>query len=292
MDDKGAISEFYSKQKFKKMKDLFVSQSLIKGFTDYKMGKECGLLFKAKYLDGVQTPPSDTQKLGQFFEYLSTGALPKGGEAPQCEMVYKGTPKEKPSADYERAILSSEIYHDLISNLGIEVISVGKYLSDPVNKSHGTIDIYAKWERQGEFNPNWNGEVYCLIDLKYTGLIDDKWNEFGWQVDSLPEKHGLMIQGVHYKSLAETTLGIADIPFYYFLFHSKNPDYVKIIEQKIDETRASEHRILVQRTREMILKEIETGFKAYPSLLKCKGCPLFDTCEAKTTLPIVEVVYY
>jgi hypothetical protein len=69
------------------MKDLLVSQSLIKGFTDYKMEKECGLLFKAKYLDGLQTPPSATQKLGQFFEYLSTGALPKGGVAPECEMV-------------------------------------------------------------------------------------------------------------------------------------------------------------------------------------------------------------
>ena len=50
-----------------------ISQSLMKDYVKYLNKQECGLLFKAKYIDkNVDSPPSAAMKLGIYFEYLST----------------------------------------------------------------------------------------------------------------------------------------------------------------------------------------------------------------------------
>jgi hypothetical protein len=195
----------------------------MKSYVDYLNQKECGVLFKANYIEKdpeAQRPPSDAMKVGIYFEYLCTGALPKSGQIPEPEMVYKGTAREKMSAPYERAIQSSEIFKNIISHYGIKIKSVGLNLESPEYGMSGVVDIHAEW----------NGKD-CFIDLKYSGLIDDKWNEMGWDTESLHMKDSLMIQGVHYKILAREVLGIDDIPFYYFVFSSQDPNNVKIILQ-------------------------------------------------------------
>ena len=84
-----------------------ISQSLMKAYVDYLNQKECGLLFKAKYIDKdpeSQSEPSEAMLLGIYFEYLCTGALPKSGIVPEAECVYKGKPNEKLSAPYQRVV--------------------------------------------------------------------------------------------------------------------------------------------------------------------------------------------
>ena len=63
----------------------------MKDYVKYLNKQQCGLLFKAKYIDkNVDTPPSAAMKLGIYFEYLCTGQLPRNGIKPLPETTLKG----------------------------------------------------------------------------------------------------------------------------------------------------------------------------------------------------------
>lgn len=259
-----------------------ISQSLMKNYVDYLNEKECGLLFRANYIDKdpeAQKPPSDTMKLGIYFEYLCTGALPKSGEIPEPEIAYKGTAREKMAAPYERAIQSAMIFKHIIEHYNIKILNKGLYIE--IEDMNGVIDIHAEWD----------GEE-CFIDLKYSGLIDDKWNEMGWDIESLHLKDSIMIQGVHYKILAEKRMGIHDIPFYYFVFSSQDPNKVKIIRQEVDESRRQSHIVAINNVIGKLNNEIQNGFTPRPSLSRCHSCPINHKCKSKVDYPLIEEVYY
>ena len=95
----------------------------MKGYVDYLNEKECGLFFKANYIDKdpeAQKPPSDAMKVGIYFEYLCTGALPKSGVIPEPEIAYKGTNREKMAAPYERAQKSAEVFKHIMEHYKIK----------------------------------------------------------------------------------------------------------------------------------------------------------------------------
>ena len=259
-----------------------ISQSLMKSYVDYLNEKECGLLFKANYIDKdpeAQKPPTDSMKVGIYFEYLCTGALPRSGETPQPEIAYKGTNREKLSAPYERAQQSAEVFKHIIEHYGIKILEVGVHLED--DNMNGIADILAEWDGEKVF-----------IDLKYSGLIDDKWNELGWDLESLHLKDSLMIQGVHYKILAYKKWGIDDIPFYYFVFSTQDPNNVKIIRQEVDESRKQAHIVAVHNVLGKIKNDIANGFKPLPSLSRCNSCPISHKCPHKVDYPLIDEVFY
>ena len=105
-------------------------------------------------------------------------------------------------------------------------------------------------------------------------------------------KDSLMIQGVHYKLLAEQALGINDIPFYYFVFSSSDPKNVKIIRQEVDESRKQSHLVAISNVIEKINTELQTGFIARPSILRCSKCPISHKCLQKVDYPLIDEVYY
>ena len=253
-----------------------ISQSLMKAHREYTNGQSCGLLFKAKYIDkSVQSYPTDAMKEGIYFEYLCTGALPRSGETPEPERTTKGDF----TAPYKRIQQSSMLFKKIFSHYNIKILEKGFDLSD--DEHSGVIDIIAEWD----------GKV-VIIDLKYSGLIDDKWSPMGWLEEALPEKHGLMMQGVHYKMLANDILGIEDVPFFYFVFNSKDPTDVKIIRQNIDPDKMFFHKADIQRCKDQLEKDLYNGFNALPDYRVCKDCPLFDTCEQKAPMPLVIDVNY
>lgn len=238
----------------------------------------CGKLFKAKYIDhSVEFLPTDAMKEGIYFEYLCTGALPRNNEIPQPEVNTKGelTPA------YKRIKEASNLFKKVISHYKIKIDSIGLVLED--ENKNGIIDILAEW----------NGEK-CIIDLKYSGLLDDKWNNLGWNTETLSTKDDLMIQGVHYKILAEDILGIKDIPFYYFVFNSKNPTDMKIIKQIVQDDRKYLHRTDIDKIKNELeqLMYHPKAFQPYPDYRQCKDCPLFSTCEQRAEVPLITEVYY
>lgn len=261
-----------------------ISQSFLKDFSDYKSDfvDVCGLQIKAKFFDGVEFPSSDAMDLGNYFEYVATGCLPRNGKVPEPKVSYKGTARETLSAPYQRANESAEYYKEIVEAYGIEILDVGVKLKN--DKMNGIADIYAKW----------NGR-YCFIDLKYSGLIENKWDERGWETNSLAEKHKLMIQGVQYTILAKDCLNheYEDFDFYYFIFSQQDPKNAKIIKQVIDIDTIQLHKSNVEFVYEQINSApIEKIFKAKPSLKNCIKCPLFENCEYATKYPLIENVYY
>lgn len=259
-----------------------ISQSLIKGYYDYLQGKSCGILFREKYINknpDAQTPPSNAMKLGIYFEYRATGALPKDKKIPEAEVVYKGQAREKLSEAYLRAEESAKKFKQILSHYKIKIKKIGHYLSD--GNIDGVVDIWAEWDGQDVF-----------IDLKYSGLIDDKWNEMGWELESLPLKDSIMIQGVHYKILAKNVLGIDDIPFYYFVFDMGDPNNIRIIKQNVDETRLLSHEAVIRNVKYKLSDNIQNGFKANPTMQRCHECPLKSSCEYAVNYPLIDEIYY
>lgn len=261
-----------------------LSQSLLKAYLDYYDDnvKGCGLALHKQYFEKIPTPQSDTQKLGTYFEYMATGYCHDKDNPPQPEMVYKGTAKEKMAADYERATQSAALYQSIIKTHNIEIISYGEYMN--YDGASGISDIRAKW----------NGEE-CIIDLKYTALFDDKFNEYGWHTESLVYKSKLLLQPIHYKYLIRKLHGIENIPFYFFIFSSKDAEKVKIIKTTIQEEHITLHEdVTVSKMKSYINYHFKNpeALEARPTYLRCKECAFNEGCDKKTTVPLIEEIYY
>lgn len=258
-----------------------ISQSLMKGLMEYLQGNECGIVFKERYLTKkIEFSQTDAMRLGTYFEFKATGALPRNGIAPQPDYVYKGTPKEKLSTDFERADASAMFFQALMKFWDIKVLHTNFTMETDIMK--GVADLIVEW----------NGKP-VILDLKYTGMIDDKWSDFGWHKDFLSQKDGLMVQGVMYKILAKETLGYDDIPFYFWVFDSKNPQNVRIIEEKVDESRFSQHMDAVINAKNYIAQHLKNDtWEARPALLRCAKCPLKSNCQYAVDYPLIEEVYY
>jgi hypothetical protein len=258
-----------------------ISQSFLKEFAEYKSGNTCGLQVKAKYIDGIKFPSSDAMELGNYFEYMATGSLPRDGHTPEAKIVYKGTAKESFSADYQRANDSAELFKKTIEHYAIEIIDTGRVVTQ--DGMTGIMDIVANWD-----------DRVCIIDTKYSGLIDDKWSDFGWNLDMLPEKHNLMLQPVQYKLLLSKELDcdIEDIDFYFFVFSSKEVNNVKLIKVNVDELTIANHLATIEYVKTELKKPIEKLFKAKPELKRCFECPISNDCRFKVEVPHIDEITY
>lgn len=260
-----------------------ISQSFLKEFARYKTGETCGLQVKAKYIDGQGDKffSSKAMELGNFFEFMATGSLPRDGHIPKADIVYKGTARESVSTDYQRATQSAELFKKVVAHYGIEIIDTGRVVTQ--DGMTGIMDIVGTW----------NDRV-VIIDTKYSGLLDDKWNELGWNLDSLPEKHNLMLQPVHYKILLSKELGCEpdNIDFYFFIFSSKDVMDVKIIKVNVEETTYANHLATVEWVKNELKKPIKSLFKAIPLLKRCFDCPIAKNCPSKAEIPTINEVTY
>lgn len=261
-----------------------LSQSLLKTYVEFydENTKGCGLYLYKRHFLKESVPQSDTQRLGTYFEYLCTGYLREGEEAPTPDLVYRGTAKEKISAEYERATQSALLFKKMIEKHNIDILTVGEYLL--YDRASGILDIRAKW-----------GGEECVIDIKYTSLFDDKFNPYGWHTESLPFKSNLLLQPIHYKYLIEKLEGKKNIPFYFFVFSAKNPELAKIIKTNIQDEHISLHEeMYVEKMKRYINYHYENPEKleARPSYIRCKECPYFDTCDKRAEIPLVEEIHY
>jgi hypothetical protein len=268
------------------MSKIYINQSLVKDLVKYQNNDLCGLVFANKWILNQFGGGTKSNNLGHYFEYLCTGALAKGEvEAPIPEYNKKG----ELSTDFEIARKQSIFFKELISKYGIELISAGdKVLAD--EKWIGTLDIEAKWEsisryidfEFGEDNP----DKRVIIDLKYSGLIDDKWNEFGWHTDTLAKKQGTMLQAKHYKFLFWKKYGF-NPPFLFFVFDTKEVGKVKIVNVDIEQWELEQHEVFLEKAKRYFDYQMEKGFEPKPKYETCIKCQYAGWCTFKSTLPSV-----
>lgn len=257
------------------MEKIKMSQSLIKILHEYKQGLECGALVKAKYVDGLVTPSTELQELGNYFEYLCTGSLARDKHTPQPTILKNGNL----SVGYERMTKQKENFDKIIKHYGFEVLEIDyNFAHDTFS---GIADIIALKDGKK-----------CIIDIKTTSLIDDKWTDYGWSSESIEQKDKLHIQAVHYKMLAMKEWGVSDVPFYFFVFSNRNEIDCLVYEVQVDEDAFFRHEQNMINGLKFFNKELVNGFKTYPSVKKCNNCPLKDSCKDFTDIPKIETIYY
>lgn len=266
------------------MSKLYVNQSMIKDLVKYQKGEFCGLVFTNKWILHQFGTGSKSNQLGHYFEYLCTGALAKGEvDAPKPELTKKG----ELTSDFQTAKKQSEYFHSLRAKYGFELISAGrKVIAD--DKWIGTLDIEASWKSIFEQYPHLknenNSNHTVVIDLKYSGLLDDKWSEFGWNTETLHKKTGTMFQAKHYKFLFWKEYGY-NPPFFFFVFDSKEVGRAKLIFVDIDEYELMAHERFLEKAKIYLEQQLEVGLKPIPNYESCVKCAYNQWCQFKEDVP-------
>jgi len=292
-----------------------ISQSLLKGLLDLREGDECGLVFKAKYIDGRFDlfPPSDVQNIGAWFEYLATGSIPKNGTIPQPKYMVRGKDeKGNPKLLGDYALIQKHVanFKKSIESYGFEIIRVGEdikvlypnsvekfgfevWLTGTLDiRARATKDIYTIDQNRKKTLVAKKGQI-LIIDLKTTGLLDQssKFNDYSWYIKGLDHKVKLVTQPIHYKYIELLKTG-EEPPFIFMLFSTKNENDARIIDFRVDESAFTEHESFIDMGVQNLLYYKEKGYKPKPSLIECSECPLKDSCEYKAIIPPITVFYY
>jgi len=269
-----------------------IAQSFIKEVFDFKAGKSCGLQLKARYYDEIHFPPSDVQLLGQWFEYKATGQTTREGT---CPIPIRNKPKaltikqkaegQKPnigalSKKFEDVLTHIEPMNKMFEAYGLEIVETGKRIIH--NGLRGDIDVVCKYKDSGEI---------VFVDIKTSGLLDDKWSEYGWNTDALEYKDRLMIQVVQYKLLGVAEYGY-EPDFLFFLFSNTNTVDRKAIKIVVDETRFNEHVKTVEDVRKLSAYYEQNGWTPHPEPKRCGKCPLAKECDHFTDIPKIITVNY
>jgi hypothetical protein len=259
---------------------LSISQSLIKNYWDYKAGKYCGEAFMRLDINHeAEKASSERMKVGQYFEWLCTGQVLRDGSVPPEPLTKTG----KPTADGERMKNQASRFMALKEAEKLEIIETGKVIEYEAGnfKLKGILDIF--------------GEMYgrpAIVDLKTSGLIGNQWEEYGWNTSTFNMRDKLTIQPVFYKYLADVTLGIRDIPFYYSIHSSSNDTDSEFWEVQLSDYDKAMNLFesMINQYAEEILFQKETGFAPFPDVKRCKECPLFESCVFKKLTPTRKLV--
>ena len=247
----------------------------MKNLYDYVIGDLCGKKFEALYLEGKSMPPTPPMQLGNWFEYVATGQLPRDGNIPEPKRLKSG----KLSIDYIRMENQVANFHKMMEGNGFEIISTGHVFTKD-EMATGIADIIARKD----------GKT-CIIDIKTSGLLDDRWNDMGWNLDALDQKDKLLIQAVHYKFLAESEFG-EDVDFYFAIFSTKNEHDCMLIKINVDEDRIQQHITDIFRASQLLEEHKEKGFKSTLKYRDCVKCFLNETCENAIKTPEINEIYY
>jgi len=261
----------------KNIQKLKMSQSLMKMLFKYKMKEECGLVVKARYIDNVPSQSSDVMELGNYFEYICTGALTRDGRKPEAVLLKSG----KPATNYERMDKQKENFDRIINEYNLEIKHKGYVFNK--SKYGGIADIIA-WDKENK--------RHIIIDVKTSGLLNDKWSDYGWHEETIQNKDGLLIQAVHYKMLFEEEFGEENVPFYFFVFSTTNDYEVKIFEIDISDETMRSHKINLENAVDYFESENKKGWQPYPSYLKCRNCFIKESCKSFVNVPTPHKVYY
>ncbi len=261
----------------KRKRKIKMSQSLMKMLFKYKIKEECGLVLKAKYIDNISFPSTSAQELGNYFEYICTGALPRDGHTPEPVLLKSG----KLSTPYARMEKQKETFDAIMKAYDLKVKHKGYVFRK--SKYSGIADVLA-YDKVNKRN--------IIIDIKTSSLLNDKWSDWGWHQDSIEMKDELLIQAVHYKMLYEEEFGEENVPFYFFVFSTQNDWEVKIYEIEVADDTLHTHKMNLENAVAYFESENKKGWTAYPTYEKCLKCALKSECKESLEVPKSQNVYY
>tara|TARA_R110002126_G_scaffold197836_2_gene345548 strand:- start:1761 stop:2603 length:843 start_codon:yes stop_codon:yes gene_type:complete len=275
-----------------------ITQSFIKSLFKYKEGKACGLQFEAQFINNIEFPSSDAMNLGSWFEYMCTGQTTKFGHIPEPTRlkakkltkaeIESGMKQEDQigelSKKYKDALCHVEAFKQMIEACDYEIVATGERIVDKELGIQGDVDITVR--KRGDKD----GRV-IFIDTKFSGLLDNKWDERGWADESLEYKHDIMIQAVHYKLLGFQKYGY-EPDFFFWVFSSTNTTDRKNIRVNVDSEYFGKHQASIVQARQAFEAYKAKGWIARPKPKRCGNCPLRDKCPHFISLPVEQTVFY
>jgi hypothetical protein len=285
-----------------------ISFSLMDDMLEYQGGRLCGNIVREKWVnDRLIELDSEAATLGCYFEYYFTllmtgkGSLPKNGQVPERKMYKDGS---KPLAKYELAEKNALRLKGYFEDMGLKIISAGKTLI--LGRFEGTIDLIVECTKslhfsfdgeQWNYNPDaiapsspsitWDVGDHLVIDLKYSGLLDDKWDRYGWKGMLSAEEH---IQKKYHGMQAIQYHYITKLPFYFMVVSSTNENDIDLFHVEISKEQIETYIALGNQLYKNFEFEASIGFEARPEISRCNACPLREECKDKHTYPNPKIV--
>lgn len=257
-----------------------ISPSLIKDYWDYRNKEKCGLLFEATWIDRTipLIPYEELPEpilIGFRFEYLVTGAIPRRRETPPPELL---TPTGKRSSKNDHIEAQVSLCKKTLSRYKVEILDTNfKMEYDCGNYTMKSYqDIYCKIKGKPAF-----------IDLKSTGLLDNKWEDTGWGLERLAQKTKLMIQPAFAKLSAQNVLHLEDIDYYFYVASSTNGEDARFIKVDMSQRRLAEFADLIEDVGVSVFVEQDLGFTPIPNYKSCIKCPLMEKCSYYVDTPSI-----
>ncbi len=267
--------------------EINISQSLMKELNDYRLGKACGLVFVEKYINKRFDlfKGSQVMALGNFFEFLCIGANTKTGEEPKAERTGKG----ELTAAYKRMETQAENFKNFIAYHGIKIKSVQeKWIIDGLEGTLDFIGLATRDIKDKDGNILIDKGEEFIVDLKASGLISDKFSDFGWHEDRLSEKEKLILQPIHYKFLSKLKFG-REYKFMFLIFSNTNDYEYKSMIFNVSEEDMEFHKTFIATTAKWLKYFLKKGFEAKPDYLRCMDCPLKINCKSYMAIPEITV---
>jgi hypothetical protein len=283
-----------------KGKTVFITQSMLKDFAKMEAGEGCPKQFYYKYIkfENVELRDTSSMNLGKRFEYILTGQTDKFGITVGPLLTGKGEKSAEEKRVRANADTASEVLNShgfkfkrLVNETG-EALSIGKArsgVSIHTQGMSGTLDLLCTK----------NGQK-CIVDLKYSGLLGDKWSEFGWYWEDKNHPNYIgnnpyqRLQATQYVALYYLRFG-KKLPFYYAVFDNrsgKEGNY-RIFEMDISDDAITRHLMRIKEVaialKAMLktahLKECEkNAFCPVGEFTRCNGCALAENCTRRVTI--------
>jgi len=262
-----------------------LSQSFFKDF--YR--PLCGLVLKSKYIDhSYPEQSSEAMNQGKFFEYQATDYIRKGDEPPFPSYYVKsgvGYKEGDMKPEYQQAAKHAKMFKEVLKqftnpNFGVD-LRFGSFA--------GIADVVVDG---------------AIIDLKYSGLLYDRWNEHGWAIEKFKyayealqtedlltvlKKVPLLWQPLLYCWLWYKMCG--QYPRWFFYIADPKSDDVIFRELAISaSTHSAFDALLPQLEAEINLIINTSGFQPLPSYNACNSCAIAEGCQHRILLPQIETV--
>ena len=268
--------------------EINISQSLMKELNDYRLGKSCGRVFVEKYINKRFDIflPTKVMQLGNFFEYKCIGATTKTNNIPQPDYLKDGKTLTEP---YKKAMSQVDNFKNFIAYYGIEITSVQeKWVIDGLEGTLDFIGLATRDIKDKDGNVVISKGEKFICDIKFSGMINDAYSEFGWNTSRLSEKERLILQPIHYKFLSKLKYGI-EYKFLFLIFSSTNEYEYKSILFNTTEEDMELHKTFIATTAAWMKHYLKKGFKEVPEYMRCKDCPLKVNCKSYMAIPEITV---
>lgn len=258
---------------------LRISPSSIKAYWEYEKKDTCGLLFERMYISrDTSIIPTKPMLYGRRFEYLVAGIVGRDKIVPPELLTPAGNYSK---TDNQRVEMQAIMARDALKEQGFKILEVSEALIHDFGHYDlkNILDITA--EKDG---------VKCIVELKSTGLLNNKWEDTGWSKERLHQKRKLLIQAASNVITAQYVWQQEVIPYYFYVSSSTNDVDAKFYQMVFTDVAIAEYTDLIEDAANGIGVENDLGFRAYPDHKRCAECPLKDTCKQFTSVPKIEKV--